>query len=240
MLTSCSSNENVEKSADTEVKVSTTNSENKIEAPIKIIFDNYKFDLNESFEDASLQNLSLNELAIVRNAIYAKHGYTFSKQEYNEYFQQFDWYKPIRQDFELQLTNMDNNNIKKITDLEERLKKLQFKSNKLGFSMSFPISWENKYGIIEENWGITVYFKTPKTQLKYGAEFFSIMNAEDKDFNQYHHDTVSTKTFFEANGTKYFIGGPTDSPISEEHPELELFFKMRLDIPDILETIKPL
>ncbi|WP_432405825.1 YARHG domain-containing protein [Wukongibacter sp. M2B1] len=73
----------------------------------------------------ALEKLNLNELAILRNAIYTKHGYIFSKQEYNEYFQKLDWYTPISQDIELKLTNTDNNNIKKITDLEKRLKKIR-------------------------------------------------------------------------------------------------------------------
>lgn len=241
MTTSCSYNKD-SKNFDTnrKSKVPIANNKNKIEYNIMLIFNNCEFDLNKSFENDSLEKLNLNELAILRNAIYAKHGYVFSNQEYTEYFQKFDWYEPTSQDFELSLTNTDNKNIKNITDLEKRLKKLQFKSSKLGFSISFPISWEGRYRIVEENWGLIVYFKPSKIPIEYGGEFFLIVNMEDKVFHQGQYDTVSTKTFFEAKDTKYFIGGPTDFPISEEHPELELFLKMKLDIPDILETIKPL
>lgn len=245
MSTSCSYNKNIKNSdanrkLTSKTKVSTANNENQAGCDIKFTFNKCKFDINKSFENILLEKLNLNELSILRNSIYAKYGYIFSNKEYNEYFKKFDWYKPTSRDIESKLTNVDKKNIKKIIDLENRLKKLQFKSSKLGFSISFPISWEDKYRTVEKDWGLIVYFKPSKVPIECGGEFFLIINTEDKSFYKDEHDTVSTNSFFEANGTKYFVGGPTDFPISEKHPEVELFLKMKSDIPDILETIKPL
>ena len=47
-----------------------------------------------------LNNFSPNELAIIRNTIYAKRGYKFKRKEYQRYFGAKKWYRGItnRQD----------------------------------------------------------------------------------------------------------------------------------------------
>ena len=40
-----------------------------------------------------LSNFSADELAIIRNTIYAKRGYKFKKKEYQKYFGAKEWYK---------------------------------------------------------------------------------------------------------------------------------------------------
>ena len=40
-----------------------------------------------------LSNFSANELAIIRNTIYAKKGYKFKRKEYQKYFGAKEWYK---------------------------------------------------------------------------------------------------------------------------------------------------
>lgn len=44
--------------------------------------------------DNDLRGKTADELSIMRNSIYARHGYRFKKQKYLEYFGQFDWYRP--------------------------------------------------------------------------------------------------------------------------------------------------
>ena len=43
---------------------------------------------------AYLNNFSSDELAIIRNTLYAKNGYKFKKKEYQEYFGEKSWYNP--------------------------------------------------------------------------------------------------------------------------------------------------
>ena len=40
-----------------------------------------------------LSNFSVDELAIIRNTIYAKRGYKFKRKEYQKYFGAKNWYK---------------------------------------------------------------------------------------------------------------------------------------------------
>lgn len=44
--------------------------------------------------EAYLNNFSSDELAIIRNTLYAKNGYKFKKKEYQEYFGEKSWYNP--------------------------------------------------------------------------------------------------------------------------------------------------
>ena len=44
--------------------------------------------------EAYLDNFSSDELAIIRNTLYAKNGYKFKKKEYQKYFGEKSWYNP--------------------------------------------------------------------------------------------------------------------------------------------------
>ena len=44
--------------------------------------------------EAYLNNFSSDELAIIRNTLYARNGYKFKKKEYQEYFGEKSWYNP--------------------------------------------------------------------------------------------------------------------------------------------------
>ncbi len=43
---------------------------------------------------SDLEGKTADELAIMRNSIYARHGYRFKKKKFLDYFGQFDWYQP--------------------------------------------------------------------------------------------------------------------------------------------------
>ncbi|WP_242939276.1 YARHG domain-containing protein [Tepidibacter thalassicus] len=214
---------------------------NKLTSPnTTLVLNGYEFNLTQIFKEDLLSTLDKDELIILRNAIYAKHGYIFTQKKYNDYFLQFNWYKPTSNNVSQLLTSVDHDNIKRIIQLEQVLEKLEFKSNKLGFSITFPHNWKNKYKIVEYDTYMIVYFNPSKNVDFKGGEFFLIIDTKSSYFNQENFDTISDKNFFEIGNRQYYICIPTDFPLPENHPEIELFLKMQSDIPNILKTIKPL
>ncbi|WFD11510.1 YARHG domain-containing protein [Tepidibacter hydrothermalis] len=97
-----------------------TNKESEEEIDISLSLKNLNFNLNQLFDVIELNKLDSKELAILRNSIYAKHGYIFSTEEVSEYFSQFSWYKPLSKDVEKKLNNIDKENIKNIIAIEKK------------------------------------------------------------------------------------------------------------------------
>ena len=72
------------------------------ENSVQVNEDNYDLIVLEKVYDevinrgneAYLNNFSSDELAIIRNTLYAKNGYKFKKKEYQEYFGEKSWYNP--------------------------------------------------------------------------------------------------------------------------------------------------
>ena len=52
----------------------------------------------ERLSNEDLERFTPEELRVLRNALYAKHGYIFKDQSLGEYFSQFDWYIGITKD----------------------------------------------------------------------------------------------------------------------------------------------
>ena len=65
-----------------------------------------------------VENLMKNELEIMRNEIFARHGYLFPKKEMREYFENQDWYVGVSADIKDQLTSLEKKNIALILRLE--------------------------------------------------------------------------------------------------------------------------
>jgi hypothetical protein len=62
-----------------------------------------------------LGNLSIEQLNVARNEIFARHGWVFKRTDLREHFCQMDWYLPKK--FEVTLTNIEDRNV----DLLKRL-----------------------------------------------------------------------------------------------------------------------
>lgn len=67
---------------------------------------------------SSLENFTQEELKLCRNTVFARYGYQFNDEKLNAYFSQLDWYKPIRDNVDAQLTEDDKNLIQYIRSLE--------------------------------------------------------------------------------------------------------------------------
>lgn len=59
---------------------------------------------------ADVENLRQNELRLMRNEIYARHGYSFSIRDMQEHFAKQDWYMPCALDIKDQLTQTELKN----------------------------------------------------------------------------------------------------------------------------------
>lgn len=112
-----------------ELEKSVVNGESEEKIDIILSLKNLNFNLNMPFEDIDLNKLDSKELSILRNSIYAKHGYIFFTKECSKYFSQFSWYTPLSKNIEEKLNDIDKENIKNIITLE-RKKETIIKSSK--------------------------------------------------------------------------------------------------------------
>lgn len=67
-----------------------------------------------------LTGFSSEELRLMRNEIFAFHGYKFDSEDLNDYFSKQDWYKPIDEDVNENLNRFEKENIKLIKELESK------------------------------------------------------------------------------------------------------------------------
>jgi len=58
-----------------------------------------------------LKNLKKLELEIIRNTIFARHGYSFKKKSFRQFFDPVDWYIPVTDDMSGKLTLIEQKNI---------------------------------------------------------------------------------------------------------------------------------
>jgi len=70
-----------------------------------------------------LKNLSAEQLKIMRNEIYARHGYVFSADDLAEYFKKQAWYTPLNNNYQAvaALSTTENKNIALIKEYEAKL-----------------------------------------------------------------------------------------------------------------------
>lgn len=65
----------------------------------------------QKLTEKQLKNLKKIDLEILRNTIYARHGYTFKKKSYRQFFDYVGWYIPQSTDVEKELTQLEKENI---------------------------------------------------------------------------------------------------------------------------------
>lgn len=72
----------------------------------------------EELDESFFMNYNTDELATMRNEIYARHGYSFKNKEWRYYFEGKDWYMPMGIDIRDKLTDIEVANIEMIYDIE--------------------------------------------------------------------------------------------------------------------------
>lgn len=70
-----------------------------------------------------IENMYAQEMEMVRNLIYARHGYIFKKPEYKSIFEKVDWYIPVSDDVSKDLTELEIQNIEMLKRYESLAKK---------------------------------------------------------------------------------------------------------------------
>lgn len=74
----------------------------------------------EELTSADVENLYAGDLEVIRNTIYARHGYSFKNRKMRYFFDHFvDWYMPVSVDIRDQLTTLEKNNIELLKRYEE-------------------------------------------------------------------------------------------------------------------------
>jgi hypothetical protein len=86
----------------------------------KISAPNYK--LNQS----EIENKTISELFLLRNAIFAKHGRPFNTYELHAYFMKQDWYKPDKNYKPSNLSQIDAENVELLNAQENKLRQFDY------------------------------------------------------------------------------------------------------------------
>lgn len=66
-----------------------------------------------------LKNLRKLDLQIIRNTVFARHGYSFKKETYRQFFENTDWYVPVSNNVDADLTPLEKDNVALLARLEK-------------------------------------------------------------------------------------------------------------------------
>jgi hypothetical protein len=61
--------------------------------------------------EKDLKNLRKLDMEIIKNSVFARHGYAFKKQTYRNFFEQTDWYIPVSNNVDQDLSPMEKENV---------------------------------------------------------------------------------------------------------------------------------
>lgn len=81
-----------------------------------------KWDLKKKATDGDLKGKSETEIVLMRNSIYAQHGFRFSQKSLANYFLGRSWYKPVYDAFEFEkMNNVSRENVKTMMQFQASL-----------------------------------------------------------------------------------------------------------------------
>lgn len=61
--------------------------------------------------EKDLKNLRKLDMEIIKNSVFARHGYSFKKATYRHFFEQTDWYIPVSNNVDSELSPMEKENV---------------------------------------------------------------------------------------------------------------------------------
>lgn len=65
----------------------------------------------QKLTEKDLKNLRKLDLEIIKNSVFARHGYSFKKATYRNFFEQTDWYIPVSNNVDKDLSPMEKENV---------------------------------------------------------------------------------------------------------------------------------
>lgn len=87
----------------------------------RVVYDGETDRLDFRLTDLQVASLNGHELMLLRNSIFARHGYMFRNGTIGEHFMTFDWYRPVNEDVDSLLNATDLWNIRLIRHYEDHL-----------------------------------------------------------------------------------------------------------------------
>ncbi len=73
----------------------------------------------QKLTEKDLKNLRKLDLQIIRNTVFARHGYSFKKETYRQFFENTDWYVPVSNNVDADLTPLEKENVALLARLEK-------------------------------------------------------------------------------------------------------------------------
>ncbi len=120
---------------------------------VSIVFGDTAINLENPLDPGDVKSLDLNDLAILRNAYYARHGFIFDTHYYTGYFLRYDWYKPDSKNIEGKLTDTDWENIKIVKAAEANPLAIQYEQ-------LYPVvNSQGKWGYIDFQGNVVIDYK---------------------------------------------------------------------------------
>lgn len=74
---------------------------------------------NTALTENDMKNLRKLDLQILRNTIFARHGFAFKKETYKYFFNPVEWYIPVSDNVDKELTSLERQNIKLLLRFEK-------------------------------------------------------------------------------------------------------------------------
>ncbi|MFC3159904.1 YARHG domain-containing protein [Chryseobacterium arachidis] len=65
----------------------------------------------QKLTEKDLKNLRKLDMEIIKNSVFARHGYSFKKATYRNFFEQTDWYIPVSNNVDKDLSPMEKDNV---------------------------------------------------------------------------------------------------------------------------------
>lgn len=113
---------------------------------------------------------------------------------------------------------------------------LTFKA-KLGFSITFPSTWKDRYAIKEDGNSMYVYFKSTDSNTPPNSGLLFLIMKKNDSINENMYDSIEGKKYITVGNTTYFIGGPTDIALNTENKDFNIFASMNKERKKVIDTI---